>query len=153
MANVSQGSAQPADVERVDWGRLPVAAVAAAAAAAVACALLFVLESAVGIIDSSVSLPSMIGTGPVSIASVAVAAAVYSVLAAIAFAVIGLIRRPIRVFWIVSVVALLLSLALPFTVPGPPPGMRVGLALMHVATWAANVGILTTLARRSSSLP
>lgn len=153
MANVSQGSAQPADVERVDWGRLPVAALAAAAAAAVACALLFVLESAVGIIDSSVSLPSMIGTGPVSIASVAVAAAVYSVLAAIAFAVIGLIRRPIRVFWIVSVVALLLSLALPFTVPGPPPGMRVGLALMHVATWAANVGILTTLARRSSSLP
>ena len=153
MANVSQGSAQPADVERVDWGRLPVAAVAAAAAAAVACALLFVLESALGIIDSSVSLPSMIGTGPVSIASVAVTAAVYSVLAAIAFAVIGLIRRPIRVFWIVSVVALLLSLALPFTVPGPPPGMRVGLALMHVATWAANVGILTTLARRSSSLP
>lgn len=154
MTDVSQAGAQPAAVERVDWGRLPLAAVAAVAAAAVACALLFVLESAVGIIDSSVSLPSMIGTGPVSIASVTVAAAVYSVLAAIAFAVIGLIgRRPIRVFWIVSVVALLLSLALPFTVPGPPPGMRVGLALMHVATWAANVGILTTLARRWSSLP
>lgn len=81
MADVSHGGAQTAAVERVDWGRLPVAAVAAAAAAAVACALLFVLESAVGIIDSSVSLPSMIGTGPVSIASVTVAAAVYSVLA------------------------------------------------------------------------
>lgn len=154
MTDVSQGVAEPAAVERVDWGRLPLAAVAAAAAAAVACALLFVLESATGIIDSSVSLPSMIGVGPVSIASVTVAAAVYSVLAAVAFAVIGLIgRRPIRVFWIVSVVALLLSLALPFTVTGPPPGMRVGLALMHVATWAANVGILTTLARRQSSLP
>lgn len=154
MTDVSQSGAQPAAIERVDWGRLPLAAVAAAATAAVACALLFVLESAIGIIDSSVSLPSMIGTGPLSIASVTVAAVVFSVWAAIVFALIGLIgRRPILVFRIVSVVALLLSLAMPFTVPGPPTGMRVGLALMHVATWAANVGILTTVARRSSSLP
>jgi len=143
--------ARPAAQERVAWAFLPVAAVAAAAASAVACALLFALESALGIIDHSVSLPSMVGTGPASVTSVTAAAVVFSLIAAVAFAVIGAIgRRPIHVFRIVSVVALVLSLALPATVPGPPPVMRLGLALMHVVTWAINLGILTTLGRRSS---
>jgi Family of unknown function (DUF6069) len=133
----------------IAWPRVPLAAAAAVVASAVACAVLFLIESALGVIDHSVSVPSMIGTGPVSIASVAVAAAVYSVLAAVVFAVIVAIgRRPIRVFLIVSVVALVLSLALPATVPGPSPAMRLGLALMHVVTWAIDVTILTTVARR-----
>lgn len=151
MADVSQGSARTAAAERVVWTRFPAAAVAAVAVSVVACVLLFAVESALGIIDHSVSVPSMIGNGPVSAASVTVAAAGFSIGAVIVFAVIGLIgRRPILVFRIVSVVALLLSLTLPLTVAGPSPGMRAGLVLMHVSAWAVDVGILTTVAGRSS---
>lgn len=133
----------------VTFSRLPFAAVLAALAAAAACVVLFAVEAAVGIIDRSVSVPSMIGMGPVSPITVALSAVTGSVLATIAFAIIGAIgRRPVRVFWIVSLVALVLSLTMPATVPGPPPAMRVGLALMHVVTWAICATLLTRLAAR-----
>jgi hypothetical protein len=152
MATISPRSgpdAASAIQERVAWARLPVAAVAAAAGAAAASALLFALESAVGVIDHSVAVPSLAGIGPVSFASVTTSAAVGSLGAAAAFAVVGAIAsRPIRVFQLVSVVALVLSLAMPLTVPGPSPVMRVGLALMHVLTWAIAVAVLTTMGRR-----
>ena len=148
-SNISSSGAVHAR-ERVAWARLPLAALLAAAVAAVACDLLFLLESALGVIDHSVSLPSVVGMGPVSITSVTASAVAGSVGAAIAFAVVGAIgRRPILVFWIVSAVALVLSLAMPATVPGPSTVMRLGLALMHVMTWAVNVAILTTVGRRS----
>ena len=146
--NLSSSKVQPAQ-ERVAWARLPMVALLAAVASAVGCALLFAAESRLGVIDHSVPLPSMVGTGPVSVTSVTVAAAAGSVWAAVAFAVTGAIgRSPIRVFRIVSAVALLLSLALPATVPGPSLAMRFGLALMHVLVWVTNVAILTTLGKR-----
>jgi hypothetical protein len=143
------GSQQAAD-ERVAWTRFPLAAVAAIVAAAAGAAVLYGLESALGLIDHSVALPSPAGTGPVSFASVASTAALASFWAAVAFAVIGLVgRRPITVFRTVATVVVVLSLAMPATIPGPPVGMRFGLGLMHVLTWATNVAVLTTLARRS----
>lgn len=150
MARIFPRGGEHAADEMVAWTRFPLAAVAAIGAAAAGAALLYGLESAVGLIDHSVALPSPVGTGPMSFASVATTAALASFWAAVAYAVIGLIgRRPITVFRTVATVAVVLSLAMPATIPGPPVGMRLGLGLMHVLTWAIDVAVLSTLARRS----
>src|SRR2546430_2769970 len=117
---------------RLAWTRLPWVTALAAAAAAAANALLYAAESAAGVISPSVALPSMVGRGPVSYASVILTSIVVTVWAAIALAVIGLLsRRPVRVFWFVSAAGAALSLAMPVTVPGPAAAMRLGLAAMH----------------------
>lgn len=132
---------------RVAWARLPWAAAAAAAAVAVANAIVYAAEWAAGVISPQVTLPSMLGVGPVTLVSVVVTSIVVTFGAAIVFAVIALLsQRPVPVFWVVSAVVAALSLAMPATVPGPAVGMRLGLALMHVIAWAVGAAVLTRLA-------
>ena len=81
---------------------------------------------------------------------VAITSVVGAIAAAIIFAVIGLFaRRPVRLFRIVSVVALVLSFAMPLTIPGAPFAMVLSLEVMHVVAWAVIVWLLTTLARKA----
>jgi hypothetical protein len=66
--------------------------------------------------------------------------------AAVIFAVIGrFTRRPIRAFWGIAVVGLLLSF-LPIALAGVTGPSAGALALMHVVAAATNVGFLTALA-------
>jgi hypothetical protein len=66
--------------------------------------------------------------------------------AAVIFAVIGwFTRRPIRAFWGIAAVGLLLSF-LPIALAGVTGSSAGALALMHVVAAATNVGLLTALA-------
>lgn len=54
--------------------------------------------------------------------------------------------RPLRIFWIVSVLFLILSLGLPLPLPVDLP-TKLALNLMHTVAAVAIVGVLTTLGR------
>jgi len=57
--------------------------------------------------------------------------------------------RPMRVFWIISVVVFVLSFVLPIGLPSSvATSTRIGLPLMHVIAAAVIVGVLTTLGRQ-----
>jgi len=69
--------------------------------------------------------------------------------AVLLFALISrLARRPIRAFWGVAGVGLLLSF-LPIGLVGVAGPSAATLALMHVVAAATNIGILTALARKA----
>ncbi|MGH3086667.1 MAG: DUF6069 family protein, partial [Rubrobacteraceae bacterium] len=93
-------------------------------------------------------VPAASGESPITAGMVVVASVVGAVGATVVFAVIGLFsRRPARLFWIVSIVALVLSFVAPATI-GAPVAMIMSLEVMHVVAWAVIVGTLTTLTRR-----
>lgn len=140
------------DTESIAWKRLPGVTLLAAVLAAVANAIVYFAASGLGAIPRDVLLPMASGEAPLTVGPVAITSVVGAIGAAIAFAIIGLFaRRPVRLFRVVSVVALILSFAMPFTVPGVPMAMIVSLEVMHVVAWAVIVGLLTTLARRRES--
>ena len=57
--------------------------------------------------------------------------------------------RPMRVFWVISVVVFVLSFVLPIGLPSSvATSTRIGLPLMHVIAAAVIVGVLTTLGRQ-----
>lgn len=135
----------------VPWTRLALATGAGIVAAVAGTELLYLLASAAGMIDHSVALPSPLGTGPLNAASVATTALVATLGAGLVLG--GLMlgsRRPVRTFRILATVLAALSIAMPATIPGPPPAMRLAMALMHVVVGAAVVGVLAGLAGRGS---
>ena len=129
------------------WLRLAWATAVAVAAAVGGAVAVYLGAVAVGAIDSGVVLPSLLGMGPLSPASVSVTAAAATLGAAV---LLGLLvqttRRAITYFRIAATVFATLSIWMPVTIPGPPPTMRVAMAGMHVVVWAAAVGLLATLA-------
>ena len=138
--------------EGISYTRLLWAALLAALLAAVTNALVYFAASGLGIVSRGVLLPSPMGLSPLTVGMVVTASVVGAIGAAVVFAIIGLLaRRPVRLFRIVAAVVLVLSLAPPTTIPGVPLVMRITLGVMHVATWAVSVGLLTTLARRRVS--
>ncbi len=143
------GSEKVVRDEGISWKRLPPVALLVVLAAAVANALVYFAASGLGFISQSVLLPSPGGESPLTVAPVVVSSAGGAIGSAIVFAVIGLFaRRPVRLFRIVATVVLVLSFAMPATVPGVPVAMILSLEVMHVVAWAVIVGLLTTLARR-----
>lgn len=136
--------------ERIALGRLWWVTPLAIAAASIANLIVYAVATAL------FSGPSQFSY--LSPQSIVVSTTVYLIFAAIVFAVIGrFAKRPIRVFRIVSVVALLLSFAGPisaaFTFPPPdtPDTITVlTLLVMHVVGAIITVGLFTTLARGSS---
>ena len=141
---------KPAGREGISYGRLPGVALLAALAAALADALVFFAASGLATISQSVRLPSPMGLSPLTVGLVVVTSAIGAIGASIVFAIIGLVaRRPVRLFRIIAAVVLVLSFAMPATVPGVPVAMRLALAVMHVVAWAVSVGLLTALARRA----
>jgi hypothetical protein len=68
--------------------------------------------------------------------------------AAVIFAIIGrFTRRPVRVFWGIAAVGLLLSF-LPIALAGVTGSSAGTLAFMHALAAATNVGLLTRLGRK-----
>ena len=128
--------------ERVLVGRLLRAGVLSAIISAIANALVFATASAY--FGGIVITPDE----PVTFGQVVGASAAGSVGAAAVFAVTGrFARRPIRVFWGVAAVGLLLSF-LPIALAGATGSSAGTLACMHVVAAATNVGLLTTLGRK-----
>ena len=131
--------------ERIVWGRLVPAGLLAALVAAAANAVVYLVAVAAGAMPQDVVVN---GQGPVTLPVVATTSAFGAVAGTIVYAlVVRFTRRPVRVFRVVAAVALVLSFAGPFTIPGAPAAMIATLLLMHVVAAAVVVGLLTTLAR------
>lgn len=135
----------------IAWRRLPLAALVAAATASIANILVYYAASGLGFISRDVLVPAAGGDSPITAGMVVASSVVGAVAAAVVFAGIGLFsRRPVRVFRIVSVAALVASLAMPLTLAAPMP-MTLALEAMHIVAWAVIVGLLTTLARKGET--
>ncbi len=118
--------------EEIFWRRLPGLVLLGAFAAAVGNALVYLAGSGLGTISPSVLLPSPMGSSALGLSLVVATSALALLAAGIVLLGIGAVsRRPMTVFRIVATVGLLLSLAMPATIPGPPLAMRLTLGLMR----------------------
>jgi hypothetical protein len=129
--------------EPVLVGRLlPVGALAAVLSASANALVLAIASSLFGAIvippDGTVTLGQVVGA---SVAGAVGAAAIF-VLAG------RFTRRPIRIFWGVAAVGLLLSFV-PIALAGATGSSAGTLALMHVVAAGTNVGLITTLGRKA----
>lgn len=132
---------------RVAWGRLAPVGLLAALVAAVANAAVYVVAAAAGAMPQEIVVN---GQGPITVSVVAALSAQGAVAATIVYALVGrFARRPVRLFRVVAVVVLVLSLVPPFTITGAPITMILALELMHVVAAVVIVGLLTTLASRA----
>ena len=112
---------------------LKVAPLAGLAAAAIN-AILYLIGGATGIMDKAVGIPGPDGVQPITLVPVLMSSIIPALLAG---GVLALLNRftanPLRIFGILTVVLLVLSLANPFMgIPGIPLGMGIYLDLMHV---------------------
>jgi hypothetical protein len=121
----------------------------AAAGAAIANLILFLITRGLGIpyIMPLQGPDAALEALPASM--VIIASVVPAIGATILFAILGkFLAQPIRVFWIIAAVFLVISFAGPFTFPTAVAlSTKIGLTLMHVVAGAAIVGILTTRGR------
>jgi len=128
---------------RVSWARLAGSTVLAALVAIDATVALYALASVTGLVDRHVILPSPIGMGPLSLASVAATAAMATVAAGLLLGVLAAsTRRPVLYFRIVASILAATSVLMPATIPGPPLTMRLVMGGMHVIVWAVSVSVL-----------
>lgn len=152
MAEVHAFRTQPPesrDRRLVSVARLTWAVVFASAVAVGASVGLYSLAWTAGYVDQRVLLPSVLGMGPLSAASVSATAALATLGAGFLFGVLAWsTRRPVRNFRVLATVLAVLSLALPATIAGPSIAMRLTMAGMHVIVWAVSVGVLARLAAR-----
>jgi hypothetical protein len=121
---------------------LRVGALAAVLSASANALVLAIASSLFGAIvippDGTVTLGQVVGA---SVAGAVGAAAIF-VLAG------RFTRRPIRIFWGVAAVGLLLSFV-PIALAGATGSSAGTLALMHVVAAGTNVGLITTLGRKA----
>jgi hypothetical protein len=142
------------DLERgpVSWARLARATVLAALVAIGSTVALYALASVTGLVDRHVILPSPIGMGPLSLASVAATAAMATVGAGLLLGVLAAsTRRPVLYFRVVASILAAISLLMPTTIPGPPLTMRLVMGGMHVIVWAVSVSVLARRPVRGSA--
>ena len=136
----------------VDLWSLARATVAAVVVGLAANAVLYLLAVVGGFIDERVVLPSLLGRGPLTLASVSLTTLAATVAAGMVLAAFfAATRRPDRIFRIVATLLALASLAMPLTIPGPPLAMRLTMAAFHVVVWAVSVGVLATMAGRDTA--
>jgi Family of unknown function (DUF6069) len=136
----------PAASGSVSAGRMLGVGVLAAVLSAGANALVLAVASSV---LGGVVIPPY---GTVTLGQVVGASVAGSVAAVVMFAAIGrFARRPIRTFWGVAGVGLLLSFA-PIALAGATGPSAGTLALMHVVAATTNVGLLTRLGRKETGL-
>ncbi len=128
--------------ERVFVGRiLRVGALAAVLSASVNAIVLAIVSSLLG----AVVIPP---DETVTLGHVVVASVLGSIGAAVVFAIVGhFVRRPVRIFWGIAVVGLLLSFV-PIDLAGATGSSAVTLAFMHVVAATTNVGLLTKSGRK-----
>jgi ABC-type Na+ efflux pump permease subunit len=141
-------SNNPVRSEHVVWGRLVPAGALALVVAAAANAVVYLVASSLGAMPQDVDAN---GQGPITLPMVVAMSAVGAVAGTLVYALIGrFARRPVRVFRLVSALALVLSFVGPLTIPGAPAAMVAALLLMHTIAAVTVAGLLTTLAAKAS---
>jgi len=119
----------------------------ASAIAAASNALIYGVGRIAGTIPQSVEVDALSGTGPVTATTVIFTSVLAVIVATLFYAVLRrTIRRPERTFLIAGTILLVVSLTMPFSIPGVPMKMAVTLALMHVTTAIVALGGLVWLA-------
>ena len=140
-------SNNPVRSEHVVWGRLVPAGALALVLATAANALVYLVASSLGAMPQNVDAN---GQGPITLPMVVAMSAVGAVAGTLVYALVGrLARRPVRAFHLVALIALVLSLAGPLTIPGAPAAMVAALLMMHIFAAVAVVGLLTTPAAKA----
>lgn len=134
--------------EQISFSRLlwvgPLAGVVAAVSNLI---VLAIVQNLGGITLMAPAGPGSTEMAPLPAIVVIIATVVPALAATILLAVLGkFLARPIHVFWIISVVFLLLSFAAPL---GLPVGVatKITFEVMHIVAALAIVGVLTTLGR------
>ena len=123
------------------------AGLVASVVAAAANALIYGVARIAGTIPQSVEVDALSGNGPVTATAVIATSVLAVLVATLLYAVVRRIaRRPERTFLIVGSLLLVISLAMPFSIPDVPMKMAVTLALMHVTTGVVALGGLVWLA-------
>ena len=123
------------------------AGLVASAIAAATNALIYGVGRIAGAIPQSVKVDTLSGNGPVTVATVIFTSVLAVLVATLFYAVLRRIaRRPERTFLIAGTVLLVMSLAMPFSIPDVPMKMAVTLALMHITTAVIALGGLVWLA-------
>jgi len=123
------------------------AGLVASVVAAAANALIYGVARIAGTIPQSVEVDALSGNGPVTATAVIATSVLAVLVATLLYAVVRRIaRRPERTFFIVGSLLLVVSLAMPFSIPDVPMKMAVTLALMHVTTGVVALGGLVWLA-------
>lgn len=137
------------DGRRIFAARLTWATIVASLVAIGATAALYSVASALGFVDQRIIIPSVLGMGPLSLASVSATAAIATVGAGILLGVLtASTRRPLRNFRAVATAVAVLSLSMPATIPGRSLAARLTMAGMHIVVWAVSLGVLARLAMR-----
>ena len=119
----------------------------AAVLAATANALIYGIGRMAGTIPQSVEVDALSGNGPVTVTAVIFTSVLAVLVATLFYAVLRrTARRPERTFLIAGTILLVVSLTMPFSIPGVPMKMAVTLALMHITTAIVALGGLVWLA-------
>jgi hypothetical protein len=141
-------SASSVQREHIAYGRLWWAGLLAAVIAAVAnLIVLVVTQNLLGIPVMAPATPGSPELAPLSAIAVITASVVPAIGATILLAILGkFLEHPIRVFWIISVVFLLISFISPLTLP-VGIATKITLSLMHLVAALAIVEVLTLIAR------
>lgn len=136
-------------IERISFSRLLWVGPLAGVVAAVANLIVYVIvQNLFGMTLMGPSGPGSTEMAPLPAAAIIIASLIPALVATILLALLGLfLARPILVFWIVSVVFLLISFMGPLDLP-VNTATKVILNLMHVVAAIPIVGILTTLGRK-----
>ncbi len=139
------GDAQPG---RLDLGRLLAGGLIAAVVAAVANLVVFFVAR--DGLDAAMTGRFQRGEiEELEPALVAIMSAFPALLAAGALWLLGrFLRRPLLVFQVIGVVALLLSLGGPLGVEDASDGTKAAMVVMHLVAGATIIGVLTAVARR-----
>lgn len=119
-------------IEKIAAKKLLWVAPLAGAIAAGINSILFLIGSAIGLVDESVLVPGM--NTPITIAPVMMSSFIPSLIAGLVLGVMNyFLNKPFKVFRVVALVLLILSFANPFMgIPGIPLGMGLWLNVMHV---------------------
>ena len=119
-------------IEKIAAKKLLWVAPLAGAVAAGINSVLFLIGSAIGLVDESVLVPGM--NTPITIGPVIMSSFIPSLIAGLVLGVMNyFLNKPFKVFRIVALVLLILSFANPFMgIPGIPLGMGLWLDVMHV---------------------
>ena len=119
-------------IEKIAAKKLLWVAPLAGAIAAGINSILFLIGSAIGLVDESVLVQGM--NTPITIGPVIMSSFIPSLIAGLVLGVMNyFLNKPFKVFRIVALLLLILSFANPFMgIPGIPLGMGIWLNVMHV---------------------
>jgi hypothetical protein len=135
--------------DRVSYRTLLIGLVLAIVAATVANIVVYYIADGAGTMPKSVKTETFTGDeASIGIGAVITTTISFWVAGAIALLLLrAFTRRPMRIFWIVAVVAFFASLAMPFSIDDAPGDMIVTLLLMHLLAFAVGGYVLNQVVR------